>query len=36
MREAVTFSRDVDNSSINWKTLTLNLPDFGYNLYQRK
>ena len=35
MREAVTFSRDVDNISINWKTLTLNLPDYGYNLYQR-
>jgi hypothetical protein len=33
MKEAVTFSRDVDNSSINWKTLTINLPDFGYNLY---
>jgi hypothetical protein len=33
MKEAVSFQTGLDNVYINWKTLNINLPDFGYNLY---
>jgi len=33
IKEQLSFSKDLDNATINWKTLNLNSPDYGYYLY---